>query len=286
MTERTYYDVLGVAADAPDIVIKAAFRALAKEYHPDRAGGQAMDPEKFIEIQNAYAVLSNPESRSEYDARLRETSLFPYHFGQGENVFGGEAGVSPWPHVPAGAVEVERLYARLCLYSEALAQSFHEAFQRGECGEDPARHADRLEKEFFRQFFGEDNDIQALARLLLLRSRSGAALTLNQLVAGGVSSHSDDIRGILRQILEQHFSRDALFAEWLKVKFGIVQLTPPEQPKAVPRRVRPQEGAAAPGAVKPPKRPQPATVLRSFTTLCIWAIALYFALFAAFPLVQ
>ena len=71
MTERTYYDVLGVAADAPDIVIKAAFRALAKEYHPDRAGGQAMDPEKFIEIQNAYAVLSNPESRGEYDARLR-----------------------------------------------------------------------------------------------------------------------------------------------------------------------------------------------------------------------
>lgn len=286
MKERTYYDVLGVAADTPDLVIKAAFRALAKEYHPDRAGGEATDPEKFIEIQTAYAVLSNPESRSDYDASLRQASVSPYPMGPGEPIFEGGSDVPPWLHVSPGIIETERLYARLSIYSDVLAQSFHEALQRGECGDDPVRHAERLEKEFFRQFFGDDPDIQALARLLLLRSRTGAALTLNQLVAGGVSSHSEDNRGILGQILEQHFGKEGLFAEWLKVKFGIVPVAPPERTNAMPRPSRPKGATSAPVPPKPPKLQQPATVLRSFTTIVIWAIALYFALFAAFPLVQ
>lgn len=225
-------------------------------------------------------MLSNPDSRSDYDAGLRETFLSSHGLSHGGTVFGSAA------HVPQGSLEAERLYARLCLYSEALAQSFHEALQRGECGDDPARYADRLEKEFFRQFFGDDSDVQALARLLLLRSRTGAALTLNQLVSGGVSSHSEDIRGILSQILDQHFGKDALFAEWLKVKFGIVQLPPPERKKAVQVGARRNGRPTGPAAAKPPKLSQPATVLRSFAIVFIWAIALYFGLFAAFPLVQ
>lgn len=286
-TVRTHYDVLGVASHTPDVVIKAAFRALAKTYHPDGAGGEAGDPERFIEIQKAYAVLSNPDSRSEYDAGLRESSGVPQRSGAGSPFAGAANGAAHWPHVPLENLEAERIYARLCLYSDALAQSFHEAYVRGECGDDMLRYADALEKEFFREFFGEDTDVQALARLLLLKSRSGAALTLNQLVAGGVSSHTEDIRGILVQILDQHFGKDALFAEWLKVKFGILQVkTLPDVTKAEPSR--PRQKAAVPAGPSTQKRrlAHGGTVLRSFATVFMWAIALYFALFAAFPLLQ
>jgi molecular chaperone DnaJ len=66
-TARDYYETLGVARDADEQTIKNAFRALALQYHPDR--NKAPDAEeKFKEIAEAYAVLSNPQKRAAYDA--------------------------------------------------------------------------------------------------------------------------------------------------------------------------------------------------------------------------
>jgi molecular chaperone DnaJ len=65
---RDYYDVLGVARDADEKAIKDAFRSLAMKYHPDR--NKAPDAEeRFKEIAEAYAILSDPKKRAEYDAR-------------------------------------------------------------------------------------------------------------------------------------------------------------------------------------------------------------------------
>lgn len=67
-TQRDYYEVLGVARTADDKAIKDAFRRLALEYHPDRS--KEPDAEaRFKEIAEAYAVLSDPRKRAEYDAR-------------------------------------------------------------------------------------------------------------------------------------------------------------------------------------------------------------------------
>lgn len=66
--QRDYYDVLGVARDADAKRIKDAFRELALKYHPDR--NKSPDAEtRFKEIAEAYAVLSDPAKRAEYDAR-------------------------------------------------------------------------------------------------------------------------------------------------------------------------------------------------------------------------
>jgi DnaJ-class molecular chaperone len=62
---RDYYTVLGVSRDASDVEIKRAFRELARRHHPDV--GPADNGEAFREINEAYAVLSDPEARARYD---------------------------------------------------------------------------------------------------------------------------------------------------------------------------------------------------------------------------
>lgn len=63
-----YYDVLGVSPDASADEIKQAFRRLAREHHPDATGGDPHSEQRYKEISEAYAVLSDPVKRREYDA--------------------------------------------------------------------------------------------------------------------------------------------------------------------------------------------------------------------------
>ncbi|MFV0465177.1 MAG: molecular chaperone DnaJ [Lachnospiraceae bacterium] len=65
--KRDYYEVLGIGRDADDATIKKAFRTLAKQYHPDMNPGSEENEHKFKEVQEAYAVLSDAEKRSQYD---------------------------------------------------------------------------------------------------------------------------------------------------------------------------------------------------------------------------
>lgn len=66
-SQRDFYEVLGVPRDAAAKQIKDAFRQLALKYHPDR-NKQPGAEEKFKEIAEAYAVLSDPKKRAEYDS--------------------------------------------------------------------------------------------------------------------------------------------------------------------------------------------------------------------------
>ena len=65
--KRDYYEVLGVAKGAGEAEIKKAYRSLAKKYHPDMNPGDAEAEAKFKEVNEAYAVLSDAEKRSQYD---------------------------------------------------------------------------------------------------------------------------------------------------------------------------------------------------------------------------
>lgn len=66
MNKRDYYEVLGVDKNASEADIKSAFRKLAKRYHPD-VSKEENAAEKFKEAQEAYAVLSDPQKRKQYD---------------------------------------------------------------------------------------------------------------------------------------------------------------------------------------------------------------------------
>lgn len=66
MNKKDYYEVLGLEKNASDAEIKSAFRKLAKKYHPD-VSKEENASEKFKEVQEAYAVLSDPTKRKQYD---------------------------------------------------------------------------------------------------------------------------------------------------------------------------------------------------------------------------
>lgn len=69
MAEKNYYTILEVKSTATFEEIKSAYRILAKKYHPDKNIGNKAAEEYFKEIQQAYAILSNPEKRKKYDLK-------------------------------------------------------------------------------------------------------------------------------------------------------------------------------------------------------------------------
>ena len=71
--EKDYYAALGVAKDASAAEIKKAYRKLARDLHPDKNAGDAKAEERFKDVSEAYAVLSDPQKRAEYD---EQRSLF------------------------------------------------------------------------------------------------------------------------------------------------------------------------------------------------------------------
>src|ERR1700674_736611 len=66
-TKQDYYELLGVARKAPVKEIRAAYRKLARKYHPDLNPGDKSAEEKFKQIQEAYEVLSDAKKRQTYD---------------------------------------------------------------------------------------------------------------------------------------------------------------------------------------------------------------------------
>jgi DnaJ domain len=68
MTERTYYDILGVTPDAPAAELRQAYRRLAQELHPDHRGGT--DGEAMARLNEAWTVLSDSRARASYDGAV------------------------------------------------------------------------------------------------------------------------------------------------------------------------------------------------------------------------
>ncbi len=110
MPEKEYYKTLGVEKKASEEEIKKAYRKLAMKYHPDRNKGDKKAEDKFKELSEAYAVLSDKEKRKQYDTvgsagfqqRYSQEDIFQgfdfsnlfkeFGFGGGENIFGQRSG--------------------------------------------------------------------------------------------------------------------------------------------------------------------------------------------------
>lgn len=198
------YALFGLTADAHPDVIKAAYRALAKQYHPDGAGtGNPEATAKFIELQNAYEILGNHDSRAEYDATLSQD-------GGEEIAVEPEASIDPdeiWKWKAQEYPEIDQIHGILFEYSPALGNRFRLAVINDECANDPAGFAADLERIYFEKYFGKDPDVQALARRFLCKGNRAAAKELN-LALKKVSSSDPKYFKELVSEFERKFSED------------------------------------------------------------------------------
>jgi molecular chaperone DnaJ len=90
MSKADFYEVLGVSRDADDKAVKAAFRKLAMQYHPDRNPGDHAAEIKFKELNGAYECLKDPQKRAAYD-RFGHAA---FENGAGPAGFNGDFGAS------------------------------------------------------------------------------------------------------------------------------------------------------------------------------------------------
>ena len=73
---KDYYSILGVSKEADEVVIRAAYKALAQKYHPDKAPSELKSDFSFrmAEINEAYSVLGDSKEKVRYDALIKNNS--------------------------------------------------------------------------------------------------------------------------------------------------------------------------------------------------------------------
>jgi len=102
MSNRDYYEVLGVGRDATADQIKKAYRSLARKHHPDANPGDKTAEAKFKEVQNAYDILSDAEKKARFDQ-------FGHAAFDGGGPFGPRSGASEWAAKAGGGQGFENV---------------------------------------------------------------------------------------------------------------------------------------------------------------------------------
>lgn len=95
MTERDYYEILGVAPNASEADIKQAYRRMAMKFHPDRNPGNQEAEVRFKEAKEAYEILTDPQKRAAYD----QFGHAGVNAGAGRGGFGAGAGAGSFADI-------------------------------------------------------------------------------------------------------------------------------------------------------------------------------------------
>lgn len=138
------YATLGVPRTASDAEIKKAYRTLAKELHPDKNPNDARIADRFKSVSAAYALLSDPEKRKQYDRGEINAE------GQSQYGFGGPGGAGPRPGAGGFTADAADLFAEMFAGRGARARTgsgfgFEDLFTAG-TQQQPGRGADLVYK--------------------------------------------------------------------------------------------------------------------------------------------
>ena len=196
--EKDYYAILGVSPEAADIVIRAAYKALAQRYHPDRFSG-AIDEanRRMTEINEAYAVLSNAKARAEFDQMRGKGAKSGADYFREEKDEPPE-GVDPlakdWSLALAYYPDLAQIDARLAQISWRLAYSFRAYLLETKEFKSRVRLAQVVEAQFLQAYFGTNPVILKFATALVMEGNKPVALALNQVIRVlGSDVEADDV---------------------------------------------------------------------------------------------
>jgi len=178
---KDYYKILGVLDDAEDIVIKAAYRALAQKYHPDRFQGNAKTAkERMQEINEAYEVLSDPKERKKYDGSRKKQDFEQDNSQDTKDLL--KTLEKDWKDAIEFLPDLEDLSLELAQYSKQLEYTFKVLVIEQKKFNDRFDLAEKLKKQFLVKYFGSDINIQNFAESLFEKKDIKSLKKLNRAV--------------------------------------------------------------------------------------------------------
>lgn len=184
---KDYYTILGILPTAEVVVIRAAYRALAQQYHPDLFAGDKQEAhQRMAEINEAYSVLKDSSQRKEYDSeRYRNNRDGDSYFTEGSQ------GTPPSSDPLAGAWDIAKSFYEdlqeiekgLAEVSWRLAYCFRAYLLEEKDFENREAVAQNLEHQFFEFHYGKNPKIRNFARSLIRTGKHEVAAELSKAVS-------------------------------------------------------------------------------------------------------
>jgi curved DNA-binding protein CbpA len=198
---QNYYEVLGVSQNADDFVIKAAYKALAQRYHPDKFANNPLDAadaeNKMRQLNEAYQVLSDTAKRRDYDNWLSQNQQ--PNSQQSSNDAKQQA---DWQIALRFYPDLTSFETRLAKFDIDLVTEFRSHLLATQQYERRQAIADKLEQDYLEGYFGDHPDIIQFARELLLAGKREGAKELNQMLK--VVGSSVPAEEIIEQLAVKH----------------------------------------------------------------------------------
>ena len=185
MSEIDHYAVLGVSPSAEDVVIRAAYRALAQRYHPDKWDGDSkVANERMAEINAAFAVLSDAAKRKDYDSSQSARGFGdPFSRSESEDT---EPPYDPltddWELAVSFYPDLRHTEAVLNDLSWRVAAAYRAQLLETQGFEQRSQLAQQIKSDWYRRHFGTNEDIVEFAESLMKDGNRKAALALNKAV--------------------------------------------------------------------------------------------------------
>ena len=184
--QKDHYRILGVIQDAEDIVIKAAYRALAQRYHPDKwAGSPAEATRRMSKINGAFVVLSDPKKRKQYDQNRVSNEYNEPEEDSSNAVTEDDLGNSldeNWSEAVKYFTDLEDIINDLSRISKPLAQTYKVYLLENRDFTKRKIIADQLERKFLEKYFGTNEEIIRFSRFLIRWKVKSAAKELNRAI--------------------------------------------------------------------------------------------------------
>ena len=202
-TNKDYYSILGVLPTAEDTVIRAAYKALAQRYHPDRNSSEDAKV-RMTEINAAYGVLSDSAKRTEYDKTRSNSSTSDYetYEADDDDISWLDELASDWATVVEFFPEAEGHRKQLAKISYRLAFAYQIAMLDSKEFKKAEKIAENMRDGFIEAYFGKGSSAKAFVLKLIECGKREALLDLNRAVRvlGDGVSPTD----LQKRIIEKH----------------------------------------------------------------------------------
>ncbi len=214
-SDADYYAVLGVLPSIEQAALAAVYRALLKKYHPDVFDGPKAEAERITkELNEAYEVLGDPETRAQYDSSRAAAQERSGDYSRTSDADASdrvpEVPHEDWAFVLRYFPEAETQRMNLARFSRSLGFAFQVVLLETKNFANLNKTADALLSEYLTRYFGSHPAVQSFAKDALLEGRRDVALELNHAIK--TLGTPEDPDRLLTQI-RKHFGWEDLRAK-------------------------------------------------------------------------